>query len=124
MVIADRIIIGHSLWNDLSGTLPSPLFLPCASPPLLLLFPTTLCSSRLVVGLPHRAVATRDVALYRPFRETLRMNQMIGLPTLMWHFMNREVQKERVDPVSSCILPLNALRTPSELSTDFLQPSP
>lgn len=48
------------------------------------------------------------------------MNQVVGLPTLMWHFMNREVQKERVDPVSSCIPPLNALYAPSELiSCDF-----
>lgn len=43
------------------------------------------------------------------------MNQIVGLPTLMWHFMNREVQKERVDPVSSCIPSLNILWPPSEL---------
>lgn len=27
LVIADKIIIGHSLWNDLAGTFPSPLSL-------------------------------------------------------------------------------------------------
>lgn len=41
------------------------------------------------------------------------MNQIIGLPTLMWHFMNREIQKERVDPVSSYIPLMNI---PSELA--------
>lgn len=33
----------------------------------------------------------------------------------MWHFMNREVQKDRVDPVRSCIPPSNVLCAPSEL---------
>jgi hypothetical protein len=33
----------------------------------------------------------------------------------MWHFMNRQIQKERVDPVSSGISSLNPLHTRSEL---------
>ncbi|KAF9650071.1 hypothetical protein BDM02DRAFT_3155049 [Thelephora ganbajun] len=71
-VIASKIIVGHSLWNDFS-----------------------------VLGLPHPAVATRDVALYRPFRTTLRSNHVIGLQTLMWHLMNRQVQKEHVVPLEN-----------------------
>ncbi|KAF9787301.1 ribonuclease H-like domain-containing protein [Thelephora terrestris] len=90
MHIADKIIIGHSLWNDLS-----------------------------VIGLPHRAVDTRDVALYRPFRETLRMNQLVGLPTLMWHFMNREIQKERVDPLENARALMDLYRS---AETDFEGP--
>lgn len=70
-IIAGKILIGYTLWNDLS-----------------------------VLGLPHPAVHTRDVGLYRPFRETLRMPQT-GLPTLMWRFMNREVQKDKVDPLEN-----------------------
>ncbi|KAG1758329.1 hypothetical protein EDD22DRAFT_981468 [Suillus occidentalis] len=38
-LIKGKVLVGHSLWNDLS-----------------------------VLGIPHPAVATRDVALYQPFR--------------------------------------------------------
>ena len=54
-----------------------------------------------VLGIPHPAVATRDVALYRPFRTALQMNQVIGLPTLMWRLMRRRVQEGALDSVSS-----------------------
>lgn len=58
-----------------------------------------------VLGLPHLAVHTRDVALYQPFRLALGMpNQIIGLQTLMWRLMVRQVQSEIVDPVSGWIL--------------------
>ena len=72
--------------------------------------PARCVNPRLVLGLPHPAVATRDVALYRPFRNTLRSpNHVTGLQTLMWHFMNRQVQKDHVVPVSY-ILPSNHSR--------------
>lgn len=59
--------------------------------------------SLLVLGIPHPAVATRDVALYQPFRNALRSpNQVIGLQTLMWHLMYRRCQDGQLHPVSSC----------------------
>lgn len=55
-----------------------------------------------VLGIPHPAVATRDVALYQPFRNALRSpNQVIGLQTLMWHLMCRRCQDGQLHPVSS-----------------------
>ena len=116
-IIADKIIVGHSLWNDFSGALLllSPLFSLTVYP---VFSSSPHCADpRLVLGLPHRAVATRDFALYRPFRKTLRTNNIVGLPTLMWHFMKREVQKEHVVPVSSCI-PSSKLSRLSSVGTD------
>ena len=120
--IANKVIVGHSLWNDFSGTLlhshlsPSP-FTSYLTPGSISFSPPS------VLGLPHPAVATRDVALYRPFRNTLRSpNHVIGLQTLMWHFMNRQVQKDHIVPVSY-ILPSNHSRIRS-VGTDspFLSP--
>ena len=55
-----------------------------------------------MLGIPHPAVNTRDVALYQPFKNTLRgsANQVIGLQTLMWHLMRRRVQDGKIDAVS------------------------
>ena len=62
---------------------------------------------RLVLGIRHAAVATRDVALYQPFRNALRStNHVIGLPTLMWQLMRRRVQETHVCPV--CTIPGNS----------------
>ena len=53
-----------------------------------------------VLGIPHPAVNTRDVALYQPFRNALRSpNQVIGLQTLTWHLMRRRCQDGQLDPV-------------------------
>lgn len=53
-----------------------------------------------VLGIRHPAVATRDVALYQPFRNALRSpNHVVGLQTLMWHLMRRRVQENHVCPV-------------------------
>lgn len=61
-----------------------------------------LLTSYPVLGIPHPAVATRDVALYQPFRNALRSpNQVIGLQTLMWHLMCRRCQDGQLHPVSS-----------------------
>lgn len=55
-----------------------------------------------VLGIPHPAVNTRDIALYQPFKNALRgsANQVIGLQTLMWHLMRRRVQDGKIDAVS------------------------
>lgn len=59
----------------------------------------------IVLGIPHPAVATRDVALYQPFRNALRSpNQVIGLQTLMWHLMCRRCQDGHIHPVRSFII--------------------
>lgn len=70
-LIKGKIIVGHSLWHDLS-----------------------------VLGIAHPAVATRDVALYQPFKNALRSpNQVVGLQTLMWHLMRRRCQDGHLHPV-------------------------
>ncbi|KAI0788673.1 ribonuclease H-like domain-containing protein [Abortiporus biennis] len=67
-LIKGKVLIGHSLWNDLS-----------------------------VIGIPHPAVATRDVALYQPFRNSLRSpNKIVGLPTLMWQLMRRRCSDDKI----------------------------
>ncbi|KAJ7587415.1 ribonuclease H-like domain-containing protein [Mycena floridula] len=53
-LLKGNILVGHSLWNDLS-----------------------------VLGIAHPAVDTRDIGLYQPFRNTLRSpNHIISLWTL------------------------------------------
>ncbi|VDB86484.1 unnamed protein product [Peniophora sp. CBMAI 1063] len=65
-MIKDKVLVGHSLWKDLS-----------------------------VLGLPHGAVNTRDVGLYQPFRNALKSpNQLIGLQTLAWKLMRRHCQQD------------------------------
>ncbi|KAH7883513.1 hypothetical protein F5I97DRAFT_1813689 [Phlebopus sp. FC_14] len=82
-VIKGKVIVGHSLWHDLS-----------------------------VLGIPHPAVATRDVALYQPFRNALRSpNQIIGLQTLMWHLMYRRCQDGHLHPVENARAALDLYRT-------------
>ncbi|KAI0001941.1 hypothetical protein BJV77DRAFT_26497 [Russula vinacea] len=69
-MIKDKVVVGHSLWNDLS-----------------------------VLGIPHPAVNTRDVALYQPFRNALRTpNQLVRLPTLTFHLMGRNCQEGQQNP--------------------------
>lgn len=78
--ISDKILIGHSLWNDLSGVLQAIFFVPGK---LLLISRDVVLT---VLGLRHSASATRDVALYQPFRNALRTGQqVVGLRMLMWH---------------------------------------
>ncbi|CAE6469027.1 unnamed protein product [Rhizoctonia solani] len=57
-LISGYIIIGHTLWNDLS-----------------------------VLGICHLAINTRDIALYLPFRKAIKQEGTPGLPTLVWIFM-------------------------------------
>ena len=53
-----------------------------------------------VLGITHPAAATRDVALFVPFRAALRKpTQTVGLPTLVHHLMRRQIQMGRLDSV-------------------------
>ncbi|KAL4069675.1 hypothetical protein V8B97DRAFT_613109 [Scleroderma yunnanense] len=82
-LIKGKVIVGHSLWNDLS-----------------------------VLGIPHPAVATRDVALYQPFRNALRSpTQVVGLQTLMWHLMCRRCQDGHLHPVENARAALDLYRS-------------
>jgi RNA exonuclease 4 len=97
-IIKDKVIVGHSLWNDLSGR-------PCFREPS----PArvTVASIILVLGIPHPAVNTRDVALYQPFRNALRSpNQLVRLPTLTFHLMGRRCQEGQQNPVRCYYFPL------------------
>ncbi|KIP12525.1 hypothetical protein PHLGIDRAFT_113607 [Phlebiopsis gigantea 11061_1 CR5-6] len=62
-IIRGKVVVGHSLWLDLS-----------------------------VLGIPHPAVNTRDVGLYQPFRNALQATQLVGLATLTWKLMMRRIQ--------------------------------
>ena len=43
----------------------------------------------------HSQVDTRDLALFLPFRSAVGTpNQVVGLPTLVWHFMRRKMTME------------------------------
>ena len=100
-----------SLIANKSGALLPPLLslplIPYLAPGSFFL-PSSRANPRLVLGLPHPAVTTGDVALYRPFRNTLRSNdRLITHQTLMWHLMNRRVQNDRIVPVS-CVRPFLA----------------
>ncbi|THH09464.1 hypothetical protein EW145_g1982 [Phellinidium pouzarii] len=81
--IKGKILVGHSLWQDLS-----------------------------VLGIPHPAVATRDVALYMPFRNALQSpNQAVGLQTLVWHLMRRRIQYGKLDSVENARAALDLYRS-------------
>ncbi|KAF8807321.1 hypothetical protein BYT27DRAFT_6564460 [Phlegmacium glaucopus] len=80
-----KILVGHSLWNDLA-----------------------------VLGLPHPAVDTRDVALYQPFRNALRSNQIIGLQTLAWQLMSRRCQEGQLHPLENARAALDIYRSDSQ----------
>ncbi|PFH50802.1 hypothetical protein AMATHDRAFT_75377 [Amanita thiersii Skay4041] len=85
-LIKDKIIVGHSLWNDLS-----------------------------VLGIPHPAAATRDVALYQPFRNALRTpQQIVGLQTLAWQLMCRRCQEGQLHPIENARAALDLYRSSSE----------
>jgi hypothetical protein len=105
-IIRDKVLIGHSLWNDLSGEYCNRAIMfqdVCHNRPL------TVASFYfyhffLVLGIPHPAVNTRDVALYQPFRNALRLpNQPVRLPTLTFHLMGRRCQEGQQNPVRPTI---------------------
>jgi hypothetical protein len=53
------------------------------------------------------SIATRDAALFLPYRSALRnLNNAIGLPTLIFRLMGREIAVEHQDSVSiTCLFP-------------------
>lgn len=87
--ISGKVLVGHSIWNDLSGLY------------IFFVYQEELTDFFSVLGIPHPAVATRDVALYIPFRNALKSaSQIVGLQTLMYHLMARRIQEHQQNPVS------------------------
>ncbi|KAL1671883.1 nucleotide-binding protein [Schizophyllum commune] len=80
-VLRNKIVVGHSLWLDF-----------------------------MVLGLTHQTKDTRDVALYLPFRNTLRCLHVIGLPTLNYRLLGLQCSAEPVDPLESARVALNLYR--------------
>ncbi|KAJ7040633.1 hypothetical protein C8F04DRAFT_948393 [Mycena alexandri] len=81
--LSGKIVVGHCLWNDLS-----------------------------VIGVPHPAVSTRDVALYQPFSNALKSpHRIIGLQTLCWEFMRRRCQHGLVDPIEDSRVAIDLYRS-------------
>ncbi|KAF7347898.1 hypothetical protein MVEN_01547700 [Mycena venus] len=81
-----KIVVGHGIWNDLS-----------------------------VLGIPHPAVGTRDVALYQPFRNALRSpHQIVGLQTLCWQLMRRRCQEGLIDPSENARAAMDLYRSHSK----------
>ncbi|KAJ7579468.1 ribonuclease H-like domain-containing protein [Mycena floridula] len=82
-LLKGNILVGHSLWNDLS-----------------------------VIGIAHAAVDTRDVGLYQPFRNALRSpRQVVGLQTLAWQLMRRRCQQQESNPLENARAALDLYRT-------------
>ncbi|KZT74864.1 nucleotide-binding protein FRT1, partial [Daedalea quercina L-15889] len=83
-LIRDKIIIGYALWNFLS-----------------------------VMGLAHSAIDTRDIALFMPFRRSLRgkPNVVIPLLTLVNRFMGRNIGLQGESPVEIARATLDLFRS-------------
>ncbi|KAJ7592492.1 ribonuclease H-like domain-containing protein [Mycena floridula] len=82
-LLKGNILVGHSLWNDLS-----------------------------VLGIAHPAVDTRDVGLYQPFRNALHSpRQVVGLQTLAWQLMRRRFQQQESNPLENARAALDLYRT-------------
>ncbi|KAH9487015.1 RNA exonuclease 4 [Psilocybe cubensis] len=105
-----KILVGHSLWNDLAGEAESNHLTLVEVRALTFFFdPST------VLGLPHRAIDTRDVGLYMPFRNALRSpSQTIGLQTLMWQLMSRRCQEGQINPVENARAALDLYRSDAD----------
>ncbi|KIK70902.1 hypothetical protein GYMLUDRAFT_89902 [Collybiopsis luxurians FD-317 M1] len=85
-IIKGHTLVGHCIWNDLS-----------------------------VLGIPHPAVDTRDVALYQPFRNALRSpNHVVGLQTLSWQLMCRRCQESEQNPLENARAALDLYRSDSK----------
>ncbi|KDN49421.1 hypothetical protein RSAG8_02123, partial [Rhizoctonia solani AG-8 WAC10335] len=75
-LISGYIVVGHSLWNDLS----------------ILPYINTIARLNVYPVSSHLAINTRDTALYLPFRDTLNMQTAPGLPRLVLILMERHIQ--------------------------------
>nr|AAA74917.1 nucleotide-binding protein [Schizophyllum commune] len=80
-VLRNKVVVGHSMWLDF-----------------------------MVLGLTHPTKDTRDVALYLPFRNTLRCQRMIGLWTLNYRLLGLRCSAAPVDPLESARVALNLYR--------------
>ncbi|KAJ7579461.1 hypothetical protein C8J56DRAFT_1059061 [Mycena floridula] len=81
-LLKGNILVGHSLWNDLS-----------------------------VVGIAHAAVDTRDVGLYQVAMSHERLAQVVGLQTLAWQLMRRRCQQQESNPLENARAALDLYRT-------------
>ncbi|KAF9076200.1 ribonuclease H-like domain-containing protein [Rhodocollybia butyracea] len=92
-IVKGNVIVGHSIWNDLS-----------------------------VLGIPHPAVDTRDVGLYQPFRNALRsQNHVVGLQTLSWQLMCRRCQESEQNPLENARAALDLYRSDSKNWEDTIR---
>ncbi|KAJ7940053.1 hypothetical protein B0H13DRAFT_1586655 [Mycena leptocephala] len=94
-IIRGKIIVGYKLWDDLS-----------------------------VLGTPHPAKATRDVALYLvrgmnawassctdTHQAFYKRNEQISLANLIWHLMRRRCQEGRIDPTENARAAMDLYRS-------------
>ncbi|KAJ7937550.1 hypothetical protein B0H13DRAFT_1588483 [Mycena leptocephala] len=82
-MIREKIIVGYKLWDD-----PS------------------------VLGTPHPARATRDVALYLPSINAMNdLGKRISLANLIWHLMRRRCQEGRIDPIENARAAMDLYRS-------------
>ncbi|KAJ7934362.1 hypothetical protein B0H13DRAFT_1591600, partial [Mycena leptocephala] len=82
-MIRGKIIVGYKLWDDLS-----------------------------VLGTPHPARATRDVALYLPFINAMNnLGKRISLANLIWHLMRRRCQEGRINPIENARAAMDLYRS-------------
>ncbi|TFK57483.1 hypothetical protein OE88DRAFT_139281 [Heliocybe sulcata] len=91
-VIREKILIGYCLWDFLS-----------------------------VIGTSHPAIDTRDVALFLPFRQTLRSKKMLTLPTLVDRLMARNIGAAYEDPLENARATLDLFRSCEELWEDMIK---
>ncbi|KDQ54763.1 hypothetical protein JAAARDRAFT_348141 [Jaapia argillacea MUCL 33604] len=77
-----KILVGHSLWNVLS-----------------------------VLGLSYPALQTRDVALFTPFRQSLRCKSLPSLPFLVSHLMGRTIRTHYEHPLEEARAALDIFRS-------------
>ncbi|KAH9835797.1 uncharacterized protein C8Q71DRAFT_797322 [Rhodofomes roseus] len=94
MLIRDKIIIGYALWQFLS-----------------------------VMGLSHPAIDTRDIALFMPFRRSLRSrpNIMIPLMTLVNRFMGRHIGLQGEVPVENARAALDLFRSCEHIWEEIIE---
>lgn len=85
-LIQEKILIGYALWHFFS-----------------------------VLGIAHPALDTRDVAIFLPFRRSLRCRQILPLPILVNRLMGRNIGLGYEHPVENARAALDLFRTCQEL---------
>ncbi|KAI0728598.1 hypothetical protein C8Q72DRAFT_364994 [Fomitopsis betulina] len=94
MLLRDKIIIGYALWQFFS-----------------------------VMGLSHPAIDTRDVALFMPFRRSLRSRPhvMIPLMTLVNRLMGRHIGLHGDDPIEIARSTLDLFRSSEHVWEEVIE---